>query len=295
MEIGSNLKKLRSEKGLSQKELADALNVSPQAVSRWENDEVEPDISTLNKLSEIFNVSVDELINGVKEKKDLDEPTVVINIENKEKEKQVEKMPTSPIVGKCDTCGKELHEGEYVHFNKRHSVRRGRTHHTVHEHVLLCKDCDQKRHERIAKQAEERKNTEKNKHIKKIVISGIFALIALVVSMIIFIKNFGAIGILEGLATGIVFYETLYCLICESYILDVFVTMLTSSIKFPGIIFTWDLDGFIFLIVMKVLFAIIGFLVGIVLAVAAIAVAAALSFVSFPFILTHNIKYGLDD
>lgn len=293
MEIGSNLKKMRSEKGLSQKELADALNVSPQAVSRWENDEVEPDISTLNKLSEIFNVSVDELINGVKEKKDLAEPTVVINIESKEK--QVGKMPSSPVVGKCDTCGKDLHEGEYVHFDKTHLVRRGRTHHTVHEHVLLCKDCDQKRHERIAKQAEERKNTAKNKHIKKIVISGIFALIALFVSMIIFIKNFGAIGILEGLATGIVFYETLYCLICESYILDVFETMLTSSIKFPGIIFTWDLDGFVFLIVIKVLFAIIGFLVGIVLAVAAIAVAAVLSFVSFPFILTHNIKYGLDD
>ena len=68
MEIGNNLKKLRSNKGMTQKELAEALNVSYQAVSRWENDEVEPDISTLSKLSQIFGVSVDEIINGDIEK-----------------------------------------------------------------------------------------------------------------------------------------------------------------------------------------------------------------------------------
>ena len=52
--IGANIKKLRTERGLTQKNLADQLFVSAQAVSRWENDEVEPSIGTITKLSAIL-------------------------------------------------------------------------------------------------------------------------------------------------------------------------------------------------------------------------------------------------
>ena len=42
--IGNNIKKLRMQRGMTQKNLADLLFVSPQAVSRWENNEVEPSL-----------------------------------------------------------------------------------------------------------------------------------------------------------------------------------------------------------------------------------------------------------
>ena len=57
-----NLKLLREEKGLSQQKLADMLNISQQAIFKYEKTANEPDISTLIKLAEIFDVTVDFLI-----------------------------------------------------------------------------------------------------------------------------------------------------------------------------------------------------------------------------------------
>ena len=49
--IGKNLRKLRLEKGLTQEQLAEELGVSPQAVSRWENDGACPDVTLLSALN----------------------------------------------------------------------------------------------------------------------------------------------------------------------------------------------------------------------------------------------------
>ena len=62
--IGSFIAALRKANGLTQKELAEKLNVSDKAVSRWERDECYPDLTTIPALAEIFGVSCDELLNG---------------------------------------------------------------------------------------------------------------------------------------------------------------------------------------------------------------------------------------
>lgn len=66
--IGRRISLLRKDKGITQEVLSERLGVSPQAVSKWENDISAPDISLLAKLAEILGVSVDELLSG-KEKK----------------------------------------------------------------------------------------------------------------------------------------------------------------------------------------------------------------------------------
>jgi transcriptional regulator with XRE-family HTH domain len=66
MTIGKRIALLRKEKGLTQEELAGHMGVSPQAVSKWENDQTCPDISLLPLLANIFNISVDELLTGKK-------------------------------------------------------------------------------------------------------------------------------------------------------------------------------------------------------------------------------------
>ena len=65
--IGKRISENRKAKNIKQDELAEMLLVSPQAVSKWENNISCPDISILPKLSEILGISVDELLSGKKE------------------------------------------------------------------------------------------------------------------------------------------------------------------------------------------------------------------------------------
>jgi len=62
--IGTFIAALRKANGMTQRELAEQLNVSDKAVSRWERDECAPDISLLPVLAELFSVTVDELLRG---------------------------------------------------------------------------------------------------------------------------------------------------------------------------------------------------------------------------------------
>lgn len=61
MNLGERIYELRNEKNLSQGDLADALDVSRQSVSKWENNMAVPDLDKLIKLCDIFEISLDEL------------------------------------------------------------------------------------------------------------------------------------------------------------------------------------------------------------------------------------------
>ena len=78
MGLGERIYKLRTGKKLSQGDLADALDVSRQSISKWETNASVPELDKLVKLSEVFGVSLDELVRG------------------KEQDKQEETVPTSP-------------------------------------------------------------------------------------------------------------------------------------------------------------------------------------------------------
>ena len=62
--MGEIICTLRREKGMTQKELADMLNITDKAVSKWERDIACPDTMTIPKLAEILGVSVEELMNA---------------------------------------------------------------------------------------------------------------------------------------------------------------------------------------------------------------------------------------
>ena len=75
MTFGEKLKKLRKENGLTQEELAEKLYVTRTAVSKWETDKGFPAIDSLKLISELFQISLDELISDsdVENKRLLDE------------------------------------------------------------------------------------------------------------------------------------------------------------------------------------------------------------------------------
>jgi transcriptional regulator with XRE-family HTH domain len=62
MTIGQKLTFYRKKKSLTQQQLGEMLNISAQAVSKWENDLAEPDIPTLKKLAELYGISLDRLV-----------------------------------------------------------------------------------------------------------------------------------------------------------------------------------------------------------------------------------------
>lgn len=64
MSLGERIYKLRTEKNLSQGALAEHLEVSRQSISKWENNNAVPDLEKIIKLSEIFEVTLDELVKG---------------------------------------------------------------------------------------------------------------------------------------------------------------------------------------------------------------------------------------
>ena len=94
--LGKRISDYRKEKKLKQEELAEMLNVSPQAVSKWENDLTCPDISTLPIIANIFNVTIDELLVGKKEN------TQIVEMLPEEKIKDISKLMLRIVIQSID-------------------------------------------------------------------------------------------------------------------------------------------------------------------------------------------------
>lgn len=73
MNIGEKLMNLRKEKHLSQEEVADRLNVTRQTVSKWETDQSTPDFDKIVPLCELYGITADELLTGIKKEMKIEE------------------------------------------------------------------------------------------------------------------------------------------------------------------------------------------------------------------------------
>ncbi|MFQ6861091.1 MAG: helix-turn-helix domain-containing protein [Beduini sp.] len=84
MEIGDKLKKARTASLLTQEMVADQLQVSRQTISNWENEKSYPDIISIIKLSDLYQISLDELLKGdSKMIQHLEESTDTVNSNRK--------------------------------------------------------------------------------------------------------------------------------------------------------------------------------------------------------------------
>ena len=97
MSIGERITELRTRKNLSQGEMASALSVSRQAISKWENDQSSPDTIHLIQLADLLDTEVAYLATGVKPV--YEEAPIVVNLVKKEdRVVEVEKMVEKPVI-----------------------------------------------------------------------------------------------------------------------------------------------------------------------------------------------------
>ena len=291
MTLGQKIKKARTEANMTQKELADSLNVTFQTISKWENEATEPDLATLRSLAKILGCSLEYLVSEDEEKQ--------------EEKSKPESLPNdSPkTIATCRDCNSPIREGDLYHNVERRSPSSG-----IKETVTICDSCFQRHEEEIehrtkgieeslAKKPEQKKGglfhkiTDRNDK-KPLIWAIIIGSLALIASLIIFLLNLETVGIgwaIGGpLLIGYAVLSTIYCIFTASYVSDIFMTVAGWSVRFPGIIFTWDFEGFMFLIAIKILFFVLGIMIGVGAFLLAIGLSALFSIFTFIPLLIYN-------
>lgn len=291
MGVGPKIKEYRNKEGLTQKDLADRLHVTYQAVSRWEKDEVEPSIDTLKEMCNIFNCSIDDLL-GM-EKKVEDKP---IEENNSKVIEKVIVKETRPVLAVCEKCNKPIYnDWDLKRIDVSHTVRRHRRRHTTTRQMILCNKCFELRiKEQKEKQNEDimAKNQEfKVRRIHSIIWPALIALIFIIIG-IVSLTNGNTKNGVNYIVFGIFFYFFLATMILNNtFITDMWLKIASwGFVKMPGIIFSFDFDGLVFLIVAKIIMFILGILLAAASIILATVVAMLLSIFAYPFALKKNIN-----
>ncbi len=291
MTLGEKLSQYRRNKPMTQQELGEYLNISAQAISKWENDLSEPDISTLKKLSELFEVSMSDLLD-IEEKKEEVQPQAVISEENVNDITSritgavINEIDSSKALGFCVDCGITVTDENVGQTAPK----------------VLCSKCYQERENENQRQIQAKKDEEeKAKRIENYnrsrmrfkrnasIITGLCIGVAVLIACII-----GIDGVGTGIGTGIVLAYMSFAFTAQMFfdgvVRNVLFDLAEKSIHFPGLIFTFDIDGFLWLIGMKILFAILGFLGAILFAILGFVVAFVIAPFVYPFSLVRQNK-----
>lgn len=295
MEYGEKITALRKKRGMTQAELGNELNVTYQAVSKWERGESYPDFETLSKIAKLCGVPITYFEDGIipentetaatavpapimlgvckccgkavyEENAGVTSPSLLCTecAEKQQTEPPAPEpapyynnynapAPAPAMLGVCTKCGKVIYEGN-----------EGET-----SPALLCKECVKRRAE-DKKKAEENKraNAKRQKQLEKaeahrirnrgLIAAGIVSavmLIAAIVMSLINPQNAGEMWLYLGVGAIVAFP-----FVSQLFWDGIVVAVCGCGFKIigtPGIIFSFDLDGFIFLIAMKILFALL--------------------------------------
>ena len=113
--IGNFLSELRKEKGLTQKEIADYLNVSDKTVSHWECDKYSPDLSVIPVLADFFGVTCDEILRGERKAPE-DNKYISYETEEPTESECHEKAEDTSNDSSCNDNESSIKEDEYTRY-----------------------------------------------------------------------------------------------------------------------------------------------------------------------------------
>ena len=267
--IGNNIKRLRIENGMTQKALADKLFVSAQAVSRWENNDVEPSLSTITELSRIFGVSTDEILGlttaEVVEPEEPAEPEIRV-----EREYVYREPPKIPIA-LCTKCNSPIYDREDIFRDFKDRI--------------TCRACEEETERTIS---DNKIKKAKRRRILSLIL-GIPIGIALIIGGICLVPEYWGFWIYFGIS---MFTFISCCLLANNFVGEMSISIFSwGFVRMPGLIFSLDLDGCLWFITVKLLLAILGFLLSVACAILAILIGGLVSLFVYPYALTKNIRY----
>lgn len=263
MSIGEKISKARKDKGFTQADLGDRMHVTFQAVSKWERGESVPDFQTICELAEVLGVPITYF--GGKSDEEVKAETAVTAAQGGYK----------PVLAVCEVCNRPIFNGDEI----------VRTHHGDGMHVK-CSGCAGKQKQESLDKATA---NGKKRRIHAFVWPSLITLIGIIAS-VCSLKDNALIG---GIIGSAFLFPFVACLILYNNVVgEVVIGVLEwSVVKFPGIIFSFDIDGFLFLIGMKILFFVLGVLITVACAMLSVVIGGIVAIFVYPFALAKNIKH----
>lgn len=289
MNYGNKIAQLRKEKKFTQAELGARLNVTAQAVSKWENNLSEPALDSIRKMCELFGVSVDDFLG-------LPAPEKIPN-----EEIQPEKIRI--ISGYCEKCGKPVSPNEYEITHLHYDEKSADIDETFNQHIY-CNEClseikEKQREQEVAKE-QARKDfvyREKTKQFNRGFIWG--AIVCVIINIIVWLVY----ASLENKPTYLLICSVLLAvgsftltaqIFWDSWIAYTFAFFCRSFTVPFGFIFSFDLDGFIWFISVKLVCSIICGLLSTAVFLLGLAFCLPASIINFGFSLSANLS-KIDD
>ena len=132
-----------------------------------------------------------------------------------------------------------------------------------------------------------------SKRIRSFVIGGIVAAIAIGIGIAVSVESGLVQDFFMWLGIGVLMFTFSSCIVLDNnFVGEVFVSVLEwGFVRMPGVIFTLDLDGIIWLLTVKLLFWLLGFALAILCGILGFIIASVLSVFVYPFALYKNIKH----
>ena len=279
MTTGERLATYRKMKNLTQQQLGDQLNISSQAVSKWENDLSEPDIATLRKLATLYGVSIGDLLGDEAAPEQSDATGSAAKAETAAP-KQEAKDPPPPVLAVCEKCNRPIYKGSEI--VRQHSFH---GHSTINH--IVCTDCDRKEKEAHARYI---KGKSASRRKWSFILGAIGFAVVLVTMILVGAFNDPSL-IFFGVATPICAFTLISCLLfANNFIGEMIISIAGFSVRMPGLIFNLSLDGCIWFLTVKLALLILGVMLSLACWALAIALGLILSIFVYPFALAKNIN-----
>lgn len=275
MTLGKKLALQRKAIGLSQEEVALKVRVTTQTLADWENNIGEPSIQNLKELAALFETSLDDLLDtGLG---DDDE-----------------------AIGYCKGCGIVINErnlGEktpVVLCRRCVEVRKAQERRAeMEERAIRERQEKAARAKRMAQYTalRDRRRTIRKKKNTSFFVAALPTLLWIALLVYTLNESYNQSWLIVGSIIAYSIFSLVALLFYDGPIRDFLVYMFTASIKWPGLMYTFDWDGFLWVIMMKALFALLGFIFGCICGLLGLIIGLVIAPFVFPYKL---IKMSVD-